>query len=143
MKKVLILLGPNLNVVGVRERGIYGYDSAQMINAEISSYASTLKISCEIFQSNYEGALIDKIHQSKGKFGGIIINPGGLTHYSISLRDALSFVRLPVIEVHMSNIFAREEFRQKSVISAVCSGQIIGLGKKVYTLALCALNDII
>ena len=143
MKRVLIILGPNLNVVGIRERGIYGNDSAQTINEETKEYAKKLGIGCEIFQSNSEGALIDKIHGALDKFDGLIINAGALSHYSISLRDALAVLRIPIIEVHMSNIFAREEFRHKSVISAVCLGQIVGFGKKVYTLALLAINDLI
>lgn len=143
MKKILLLLGPNLNVVGIRERGIYGHDSTKQINNETVKFANSLGLSCEIFQSNWEGALIDKIHQEKDNINGVIINAGALTHYSISLRDALAILRVPVIEVHMSNIYSREEFRHKSVISAVCTGQIIGFGKKVYTLALSAINDLI
>ena len=143
MKKVLVILGPNLNVIGIRERGIYGSDSAQTINEEIMEYAQNLGIYCEIFQSNWEGALIDKIHESSDNFDGLIINAGALSHYSISLRDALSVLRMPIIEVHMSNIFAREEFRHESILSAVCLGQIIGLGKKVYTLALSAIKDLV
>lgn len=143
MKKILILLGPNLNVVGTREKRIYGCDSAEKISEETRQYAQSLGLDCEIFQSNWEGALVDKIQEERDKVCGVIINAGALTHYSIALRDALALLRLPVIEVHMSNIFAREEFRHKSMISAVCTGQIIGFGKRVYTLALSAIKDIV
>lgn len=143
MKKILILLGPNLNVVGTREKAIYGCDSTEKINEETIQKAKSLGLDCEIFQSNWEGAIVDKIHQERDKVSGVIINAGALTHYSIALRDALALLRLPVIEVHMSNVFAREEFRHKSMISAVCTGQIIGFGKKVYSLALSAINDMI
>lgn len=143
MKNVLVLLGPNLNMVGSREKGIYGEESAESINAQIVDYAKRLDYNCSVFQSNWEGALIDKIHDSKGIFDGVIINAGALTHYSYSLRDAIVAVRLPFVEVHMSNIHAREEFRHNSVIAPVCVGQIAGFGKQSYFLALEALKDLI
>lgn len=142
-KKVLVILGPNLNMIGVREKNIYGVETAESIKMQIISYADKVGIDAEVFQSNWEGALIDKIHETKDKFDGSIINAGALTHYSYALRDAISTVRIPFIEVHMSNIYAREEFRHKSVISDVCAGQIAGFGKNGYFLGFEALKDLI
>lgn len=136
MKKVLVILGPNLNMVGIREKGIYGTEAAESINNDILSKAKSLSIDCEIYQSNHEGDIIDKIHSSYGKIDGIIINAGALTHYSYALRDAIASVSIPTIEVHMSNVHSRDEFRHVSVISAVCKGVIAGFGKNVYMLAL-------
>ena len=139
-KKVLVLLGPNLNMVGVRERGIYGTESAKSIEEDIYAQAAARNLGCEVFQSNYEGALVDRIQQSMtDEFDGIILNAGALTHYSYAIRDAIAAVRVPCVEVHMSNIYAREEFRHKSVLSAVCIGQIAGFGKTGYFLAMDAL----
>lgn len=142
-KSVLILLGPNLNMVGVREKSIYGMETAESIRLQIISYAGQMGIQVEVFQSNWEGALIDKIHEARGNFDGLIINGGALTHYSYSLRDAIAAIRIPCVEVHMSNIYAREEFRHKSVISDICAGQIAGFGKNGYFLALEAIKDLI
>lgn len=142
-KKILVLLGPNLNMVGIREKGVYGDESAQDIEKQIVAYAEKLDMECEVFQSNWEGALVDKIHESREQFNGVVINAGALTHYSYALRDAIASVRLPFVEVHMSNIYAREEFRHHSVLSAVCVGQIAGFGKTSYFLALHALQDIL
>lgn len=139
-KKILVLLGPNLNMVGVRERGIYGTESAKSIEEDIYAQAAARNLGCEVFQSNYEGALVDRIQQSMtDEFDGIILNAGALTHYSYAIRDAIAAVRVPCVEVHMSNIYAREEFRHKSVLSAVCIGQIAGFGKTGYFLAMDAL----
>ena len=139
-KKVLVLLGPNLNMVGIRERGIYGTESAKSIEEDIYAQAAARNLGCEVFQSNYEGALVDRIQQSMNdEFDGIILNAGALTHYSYAIRDAIAAVRVPCVEVHMSNIYAREEFRHKSVLSAVCIGQIAGFGKNGYFLAMDAL----
>jgi 3-dehydroquinate dehydratase-2 len=139
-KKILVLLGPNLNMVGVRERGIYGTESAKSIEEDIYAQAAARNLGCEVYQSNYEGALIDRIQQSMtDEFDGIILNAGALTHYSYAIRDAIAAVRVPCVEVHMSNIYAREEFRHKSVLSAVCIGQIAGFGKTGYFLAMDAL----
>lgn len=143
MKKILVLLGPNLNMVGVRERDIYGTESASDINAQIALKAKEKGLECEIYQSNWEGALIDKIQESVENFDGIILNAGALTHYSIILRDAIASVPVPCIEVHMSNIYAREEYRRKSVIAEVCAGQISGFGKNGYFLAMDAILDLI
>lgn len=141
-KKVLILFGPNLNFVGIREKGVYGDETAESINAQIQDAAGKLGYECDVFQSNHEGDLIDKIQSARGVYDGVIINAGALTHYSYALRDAISSVRIPFIETHMSNIYAREEFRHTSVISAVCAGQISGFGKTSYFLALAALKDL-
>ena len=139
-KKVLVLLGPNLNMVGIRERGIDGTESAKSIEEDIYAQAAARNLGCEVFQSNYEGALVDRIQQSMNdEFDGIILNAGALTHYSYAIRDAIAAVRVPCVEVHMSNIYAREEFRHKSVLSAVCIGQIAGFGKNGYFLAMDAL----
>lgn len=129
-------------MVGVREKGVYGTESAGSINNQICEYANRLSFSCDVFQSNWEGALIDKIHEAKNNYDGVIINAGALTHYSYSLRDAIAAVKLPFVEVHMSNIHAREEFRHTSVIAPVCVGQIAGFGKTSYFLALEAMRDL-
>ena len=141
-KKVLVILGPNLNMVGVREKGVYGDETAESIDLQIVENAKELNYDCDIFQSNHEGDLIDKIHAARGVYDGAVINAGALTHYSYALRDAIACVRIPFVETHMSNIYAREDFRHKSVISAVCAGQIAGFGKNSYFLALAALKDL-
>ena len=141
-KKILVLLGPNLNMVGVREKGIYGTESAQSIEADIYAQAADRGLDCTVFQSNYEGALIDQIQQAIGQYDGIVLNAGALTHYSYALRDAIAGVRVPCVEVHMSNIHAREEFRHRSVIAPVCVGQIAGFGKQGYFMAMDALRTL-
>jgi len=141
-KRVLILLGPNLNMVGIREKGVYGDETSESIQAQIVENAGRLGYECEVYQSNHEGDLVDRIHASRETFDGVIINAGALTHYSYALRDAIACVRIPFVEVHMSNIYAREEFRHKSVIAPVCAGQISGFGKTSYFLALAALKDL-
>lgn len=143
MKKILVLLGPNLNLVGIREKGIYGTETADDINNEIIAYANNKGYDCDVFQSNHEGVLIDNIHAARGVYDAVIINAGALTHYSYALRDAIAGVNLPFVEVHMSNIHAREEFRHNSVIAPVCKGQICGFGKTSYILAIEALKDLI
>lgn len=142
MKKILILLGPNLNMVGVREKGIYGSEDAGSIGEQIKSYARSNNFDADVFQSNHEGDLIDKIHTSKDVYSGVVINAGALTHYSYALRDAIACIKIPFVEVHMSNIHAREEFRHNSVIAPVCAGQIAGFGKNSYFLAIEALKDL-
>ncbi|WP_101697092.1 type II 3-dehydroquinate dehydratase [Clostridium minihomine] len=141
-KRVLVLLGPNLNMVGIREKGVYGDETAQSIEMQIRERAEEMGFEIEIFQSNWEGALIDKIHGAKGVFDGVVLNAGALTHYSYALRDAVACLRIPFIETHMSNIYAREPFRSQSVLSDVCAGQISGFGKHSYFLALEALKSL-
>ena len=143
MKKILVILGPNLNMVGVREKGIYGEETASDIEKQIISYAESNGFSAEVFQSNHEGDLIDKIHSAKGNFDGVVINAGALTHYSYALRDAIACVKIPFVEVHMSNIHAREEFRHTSVTVPVCNGQVVGLGLRGYLYAMEAVVDMV
>ena len=142
-RRVLVLHGPNLNLLGERETGIYGKETVESINALIAGRAVELNIDCEIYQSNSEGELVDHIHSARGRFDGIIINAAAYTHYSIAIRDAIAAVRIPTVEVHMSNIYAREEFRHHSVIAPVCAGQIAGFGKYSYILALHGLKDLL
>ena len=143
MKKILIMLGPNLNMVGIREKGVYGTETAETIEQEILAFAEENGFEAEVYQSNHEGDLIDKIHESRLEFDGAVINAGALTHYSYALRDAIACVSIPYVEVHMSNIHAREEFRHRSVIAPVCVGQIAGFGKQSYFLAIHALKGLI
>lgn len=142
MKKILVLLGPNLNMVGVREKGIYGSETAENIELQIKKHAEKCGYSADVFQSNHEGDLIDKIHASREEYNGVVINAGALTHYSYALRDAIACVKIPFVEVHMSNIHSREEFRHTSVIAPVCAGQIAGFGKNSYFLAINALEEL-
>jgi len=135
-KKILVIHGPNINMLGTRETEIYGASSLEDLNNLINESALARQIKVEIFQSNHEGSIIDKIHSAVGQFDGIIINPGAYTHYSIAIRDALVAAGLPVVEVHLTNIFAREDFRHHSVISAVAEGVICGFGFNSYYLAL-------
>lgn len=139
-KKVLLLLGPNLNLVGIREKGVYGVETAADVERQVVEYANALGWDCDVFQSNHEGVIVDKIHEARERYDGVVLNAGALTHYSYSLRDAIAAVKVPFVETRMSNIYAREEFRHKSVISPVCAGQISGFGKHSYFLALEALK---
>jgi 3-dehydroquinate dehydratase-2 len=140
VKKVLVLHGPNLNMLGHREQDVYGSDTLAEINAALYKLAAELGLDLRIVQSNHEGALIDEIQRALEWGDGIIINAGAYTHTSYALRDAISAVALPTVEVHMSRIHAREEFRHHSVIAAVCHGQISGFGKDSYLLGLRALR---
>lgn len=140
--KVLFLLGPNLNMVGIRDVNTYGSETSESIDRHVMQWAEEMNIELEIFQSNHEGDLIDKIHAAYGRTDGIMINAGALTHYSYALMDAISSVHIPTVETHMSNIGAREDFRRKSVISPVCIGTIAGFGKQSYYLGLAALKHL-
>lgn len=139
--RLLVIHGPNLNMLGIREPEKYGTTTFAELEKELYAYSFELGVDIETFQSNSEGGIIDKIQQSLGDFDGILINAGGYTHTSVAIRDAISSINLPCVEVHMTNIHAREEFRQKSLISAVCIGQISGFGKNSYKLGLKALFD--
>mgnify|MGYP001810001982 CR=1 FL=1 len=139
--KILVINGPNLNMLGIREPEKYGTAKLEDVEKELYAYSFELAIDIETFQSNGEGEIIDRIQQAFNKFDGILINPGGYSHTSVAIRDAISSVNLPCVEVHMTNIHAREEFRQKSLIAPVCVGQISGFGKEVYKLGLKALSE--
>lgn len=143
MPRIMVLHGPNLNLTGVREPEIYGATALGEINKDLLRQGEALGLEVECFQSNHEGDLIDKIHDAGQRCSLIIINPGALTHYSYALQDALRAAELPVIEVHMSNIYAREVWRHRSVIAPVASGQITGFGSQSYTLALTAASQLL
>lgn len=139
--KILVLNGPNLNLLGVREPEVYGKETLDDVNNKIKDYADKLGVKCDFFQSNCEGEIVSKIHTVLTDYDGCIINAAAYTHYSIAIRDAISSVRKPFVEVHMSNVHSREEFRHSSVISAVCKGVIAGFGADSYLLALKALCE--
>jgi 3-dehydroquinate dehydratase-2 len=140
---VVVIHGPNLNLLGTREPHIYGRTTLREIDAGLVEHAAELGLVVETFQSNHEGAIIDRIQQMHGRAAGLIINAGGLTHTSVSIRDAVTAVKLPSIEVHLSNLYVREEFRHRSLLAPVCMGQIAGLGAIGYRLALDALAKLI
>lgn len=141
MSKFLVINGVNLNMLGVREPDIYGSNTLDGLMSQIKAKADMLGVEVDFYQSNYEGDICTKIQEALGVYDGIIINPGAFTHYSYAIRDALGSVKLPTIEVHISNIHKREEFRHTSVTVPECIGQICGLGFKGYELALEALCD--
>lgn len=143
MSKLLLINGPNLNLLGVREPGIYGQTTLKDIEDGISKFANEHDLEMSCFQSNHEGYIIDAIHEARNNFAGIILNPGAFTHYSYAIRDAIASVDVPVIEVHISNVHKREEFRHTSVIAPVCEGQIVGLGVTGYKLAVIAFKEML
>ena len=137
--KILVIHGPNLNLLGTREPEVYGSITLEDINQRLLTYAADEGIEVRTFQSNHEGAIIDAIHQAVGWADGLVINPGAYTHYSYAIRDAIAAIGLPTVEVHLSNVQAREDFRRLSVIAPVCLGQIAGFGWQSYVLGLEAL----
>ncbi len=140
-ERVAVIHGPNLNMLGKREPGIYGTKTIESINEELGIEAKARGIELEIFQSNSEGALVDRIQACHGRIDGIVLNAGAYTHYSIALRDAIAAVGIPTVEVHLSNVYAREAFRHVSVLAPVCIGQISGFGSYSYILGLYALIE--
>ena len=143
MTPILIIHGPNLNLLGVRERSVYGDLTLDTVNARLKKHAATLGLTVEVFQSNSEGALIDALHAARETYAGIVINPGAFTHYSYAIRDAIAGIGLPVVEAHLSNVYAREQFRHTSVTAPACVGQISGFGPDSYIIAIEALKRVI
>jgi len=141
--KILILHGPNLNLLGTREPEVYGSMTLNDINNKLVELGRELGAEIKCLQSNHEGALIDALHDARIWADGVVFNPGAYTHTSIALRDAISAIQIPVVEVHLSNVYAREEFRHVSMISAVCKGKITGFGWRSYVLGLRALVDVL
>jgi 3-dehydroquinate dehydratase-2 len=141
--KICVLHGPNLNLLGIRDPDHYGKDDFDQVNKRIKDYAKSIGVEVRISQSNSEGVLIDSIQEARTWAEAIVINAGAYTHYSYAIRDALSDSRLPVVEVHVSNIHAREEFRRVSVIAPVCTGQIAGFGTRSYLLAIEAVKSLV
>jgi 3-dehydroquinate dehydratase-2 len=140
MLSILVVHGPNLNLLGTREPETYGTMSLDEIDRRLVQFGNSLGIEIRTFQSNHEGAIIDALHEARGWARGLVINPGGLTHYSVSLRDAIAAAGIPAVEVHLTNIFAREEFRQRSLTAGACLGQVCGFGWRSYTHAIQALH---
>lgn len=141
--KILILHGPNLNLLGTREPEVYGSMTLDDINARLVELGEELGVEVTCLQSNHEGALIDALHEARTWADGVVFNAGAYTHTSIALRDAISAIQIPVVEVHLSNVYAREEFRHTSMISAVCRGKVTGFGWRSYALGLRALVDLL
>ncbi len=140
--KVMVIQGPNLNMLGIREQQIYGMMKLEEIHTQMKAFADANGMEIEFFQSNFEGELVDKIQECMGEADGIIINAGAYTHTSIAIRDAIAAVQLPTIEVHLSNVYRREEFRHKSMLAPACAGVITGFGPFSYHLAMVAMNQI-
>jgi len=143
MKKILVIHGPNLNFLGEREPHVYGRVTLKQINKELKHIAKKSNVGLKIMQSNNEGQIVDAIGKTKDKYKAILINPAAYTHTSVAIRDAIAASGVPTVEVHLSNIYSREEFRQKSLISPVAKGSILGFGAKSYFLGLTALIDLI
>ena len=139
--KIFVLHGPNLNLLGTREPEAYGSMTLDDINKKIIELGEELGAEVTCLQSNHEGALIDALHDARSWASGVVFNPGGYTHTSVALRDAISAIQIPVVEVHLSNVYAREEFRHVSMISAVCKGKVVGFGWRSYLHGLRALLD--
>ena len=137
--KILVLHGPNLNLLGTREPDVYGNLTLDDINTRLLELGSSLDVEVVCQQSNHEGVLIDTLHDARNWADGVVLNPGGYTHTSVALRDAVAAIGIPVVEVHLSNVYAREEFRQTSLLSGVCMGKITGFGWRSYMLGLHAL----
>ncbi len=142
MKKLLILHGPNLNLLGTREPEVYGDLTLDDINQRLIDIGEAADVEVKCLQSNSEGALIDALHEARAWAAGVVFNPGAYTHTSVALRDAITAIEIPVIEVHLSNVYAREEFRHKSLLAAVCLGKITGFGWRSYLMGLQALIDL-
>lgn len=142
MKSILILHGPNLNLLGMREPEVYGDWTLEDINEELVSAGQDLDVQVRCYQSNSEGELINALHDARTWATGVVFNPGAYTHTSVALRDAISAIEIPVVEVHLSNVYAREEFRHKSLLAPVCLGKITGFGWRSYLLGLQALVEI-
>jgi len=140
--KVVVIQGPNLNMLGHREQNIYGPMKLEDIHKQMQGFAEQNGIQIEFFQSNLEGEIVDRIQECMGEANGVIINPAAYTHTSIAIRDAIAAVQIPTIEVHLSNIYQREEFRHKSLISPVCAGQITGFGPFGYHMAMISITQI-
>jgi len=138
-RRIQVIHGPNLNLLGTREPEVYGSTTLEAIDADLAALAAERDAEVECFQSNHEGLLVDRIHEAIAWADGILINPGGLTHTSVALRDALAATRLPVVEVHLSNVFARESFRHHSYVSGIAVGLVAGFGARSYRLGLEAL----
>ena len=142
-RNVFVIHGPNLNMLGTREPDIYGHQTLEEINSALKAQADRRGLHIETFQSNHEGDIVDKIQQAQDSFQGVIINPAAYTHTSIAIRDALSLLNIPVVEVHLSNIYKRESFRRTSMMSAVVTAQISGFGSQGYLLALEGLAQVL
>jgi 3-dehydroquinate dehydratase-2 len=143
MMKIVVIQGPNLNMLGIREQSIYGPMKLEDIHAQMKAFSDQNGFEIEFFQSNLEGEIVDRIQECMGEANGIIINPAAYTHTSIAIRDALAAVQIPALEVHLSNIYHREEFRHKSLIAPVCAGQISGMGPFSYHLAMVGMAQIL
>jgi 3-dehydroquinate dehydratase-2 len=143
MQSILILHGPNMNLLGEREPGIYGEITLEKIDRRLVQHGEQLGLAVRTFQTNSEGGLIDALHDARHWAVGVVFNPGGYTHTSIALRDAVAAIKLPVVEIHLSNIYGREDFRHQSVIAPVCAGTISGFGWRSYLLGLDALQSVL